>query len=82
MLAALCMACGAALAAGAGGDAAAALRAKQQAIQQRLDHNAFGRPLEIESRERDNRLSGYVYAVVEFPFPTVAALKQASAWCE
>jgi len=81
-LAVLCMAGGAALAEPGGGEGAAALRAKQQAIEPRLEHNGFGRPLEIESWEKDNHLGGDVYGIVEFPFATVAGLKQAGAWCE
>lgn len=75
-------ACGAALAAPAAGDAVAALRARQQALHDRLEHNAFGRPLAIESWEKANRMGGDVYAIVQFPFATVAALRQAPAWCE
>jgi hypothetical protein len=66
----------------AASEGAEALRAKQQAIQQRLDHNGFGRPLEIESWEKDNHLGGDVYGIVQFSFATVAGLQQPGAWCE
>ncbi|HEX4332594.1 MAG TPA: hypothetical protein VH040_10665 [Usitatibacter sp.] len=82
-LAALCAASGLALADPPQADAAAALRAKHEAIRDRLERNAFGRPVEIESREKDNHLGGDVYAVVQYPFASVdGALDKAGSWCE
>lgn len=63
--------------------AAAALRSKHDAILPRLEHNAFGRPLELESWEKNNKLGGDVYAVVQYPFATVqTSLRDAASWCD
>ena len=64
-------------------EAAAGLRAKQEALHDRLEHNAFGRPVDIESWERDNHLGGDVYAIVQYPFAMVGgALDRPATWCE
>ena len=83
-LAALCAWAGMALAQpGTASEAASALSAKHDAILPKLEHNAFGRPLAIESWEKDNNLGGDVYAVVDYPFATVQGnLREASSWCE
>jgi hypothetical protein len=83
LAAALCAASGVALADPPQAEAASGLRAKHEAIRDRLEHNAFGRPVEIESREKDNHLGGDVYAVVQFPFTQVdRALDKPASWCE
>ena len=64
-------------------EAAAALQAKHQAVLPRLEHNAFGRPLDLESWEKDNKLGGDVYAVVQYSFATVEdSLRDAASWCD
>lgn len=64
-------------------DAAAALRARHAALQDRLAENAFRRPLVLESTEEAGDLKGDIYAVVEHPYATVrTALSQAASWCD
>jgi len=83
LAAALCAACGIAFAEAPQAEAAAGLRAKHEAIRDRLEHNAFGRPVEIESWEKDNHLGGDVYAIIQYPFATVdGALDKPATWCE
>ncbi|MDQ0044863.1 hypothetical protein [Variovorax boronicumulans] len=63
--------------------AAAALRAKLQALAPQLERNAFRRPLALESNEAADRLSGDVYALVDHPFARVSgALREPAAWCQ
>ena len=63
--------------------AAAALRAKLQALAPQLERNAFRRPLALESSEAADRLSGDVYALVDHPFAQVSgALREPAAWCQ
>lgn len=81
--AALCAASGLVLADPPGAEAASGLRARHEALRERLEHNAFGRPVAIESREGDNHLGGDVYAVVQYPFATVdSGLEKPASWCE
>ena len=81
--AALLAACASVLADSPRADTAAGLRAKQEALGDRLEHNAFGRPVDIESWEKDNHLGGDVYAIVRYPFATVGgALDKPATWCE
>lgn len=48
-----------------------------------LQHNAFGRPLLLESSENKDQLAGHIYAVVDRPFATVStALQSPGNWCE
>jgi hypothetical protein len=64
-------------------DPALTLRARHIAMQDALRDSAFGRPLQLESREFRSRLEGDVYAVTEHDFASVAAVVTASAsWCE
>jgi hypothetical protein len=59
------------------------LRQRQAELAPQLEHNAFGRPLVLESAENDNQLRGNIYAVVDRPFATVgSALKTPESWCE
>ncbi|ADU34962.1 hypothetical protein [Variovorax paradoxus] len=63
--------------------AAAALRAKLQALAPQLERNAFRRPLALESSEAADRLSGDVYALVDHPFARVSGtLREPAAWCQ
>lgn len=49
----------------------------------KLAHNAFGRPLQLDSAETADGLKGDVYAVVDHPIADVSAtLKGSSHWCE
>ena len=74
---------GAPVAAGTTDAGAAELRARQLALAGQLAHNGFGRPLAISSREEAHRVSGDVYAVVDYPFATVSqAFRSPGAWCD
>ena len=62
---------------------AQALQAKYTALAPQLTKNEFDRPLVIESTESDKSVSGNAYAVINYPFATVAAaFKDADNWCE
>jgi len=59
------------------------LLAMHAALESKLAHNAFGRPLVLESQEGARTVGGDVYAVVDYPFATVQhALANARAWCD
>jgi hypothetical protein len=74
---------GLACAAPADTGSAAALRAKYDQIQDKLANNAFGRALYLVSEEGGNKLSGDVYAIVNYPFDKVdKGLREASSWCD
>jgi len=63
--------------------AVSALLARYAALQKDLEHNAFGRPLHLDSRQAGNELSGDVYAVQEHPYARLnAALDSADNWCD
>jgi hypothetical protein len=65
------------------GESAGALRVAYGDLRARLEKNDFGRPVFLDSREKDNDLRGEVYAVVDHPFATVdSALGAASSWCD
>ena len=54
-----------------------------QRVSEKLAHNTFGRPLQLDSAETPDGLKGDVYAVVDHPIADVSAtLKSASHWCE
>ena len=75
----------AAAAAGAASPSAGAARllAMHTALESKLAHNAFGRPLVLESHEAARELGGDVYAVVDYPFATVQdAFTSARTWCD
>jgi hypothetical protein len=73
--------CGAARAADA--DPAAGLRAKYTELGPQLASNPFQRPLVLDSKEERSRLSGDIFAVVNYPYATVAsALNDATHWCD
>jgi hypothetical protein len=66
---------------------AADLRAQYQNLAQQLTHNAFHRPLFLDSSEAQNALKGDIYAVLDYPFATVnGALNDpaqgAANWCD
>lgn len=64
-------------------DAPAALRAKYAAMDARLHTNQFNLPLVLDSAERPDRLTGDIYAVVEYPFVNVSAgLRNSDHWCD
>jgi len=61
---------------------AAALHAKFDTLQDKLAHNAYGRPLVLQSTQTSDRLEGEVYARVDQPYPVVQkALQGTDNWC-
>jgi len=84
VLAAACLALSAVLLpTAASAQDAATLRTRHAALQDKLAHNQFGRPLVLESVETSGDLKGDVYAVVDHPFPLVQqALQSADHWCD
>ncbi len=74
------------VAGGAGAHAyagAGALLAKYDELRDELRHNAFRRPLHVDSSERGDTLQGDVYAVLDHPFVKVSsALAQPDDWCD
>lgn len=59
------------------------LLATYQRMSDKLAHNAFGRPLQLDSAETADGLKGDVYAVVDHPIADVSAtLKSSLHWCE
>ncbi len=64
-------------------DAAAELRARYAALDERLTRSPFGQPLLLDSEEQPRALSGDVYAIVDHPLGAVAAaLTKPAEWCE
>jgi hypothetical protein len=62
---------------------AALLQAKYVSLGDRLLHNPFRRALALDSSESSSDLKGDIYALVDYPFPTVrAALQGAEDWCD
>jgi len=60
-----------------------ALRARHAALAGELAHNAFQRPIHLQSTQSSGDLKGEVYAIVDHPFQTLdAALKTADRWCD
>ena len=61
---------------------AAALHAKFDELQDKLAHNAYGRPLVLQSTQSSDRLEGEVYARVDQPYAVVqAGLQGTDNWC-
>jgi len=59
------------------------LRAKYMELTKQLNNNQFQRALYLNSMETSHDLKGEIYAVVDYPFPTVnAALNDPSHWCD
>ncbi len=66
-----------------GDGGAQALQAKYAVLAPQLMKNEFDRPLVIESTESDKSVSGNAYAVINYPFATVASsFRDADNWCE
>jgi hypothetical protein len=62
---------------------AAALRAKYAALQERLDHSQFQKPLYLDSVETGDKLQGELYGVLDDSFASArSSLKLASQWCD
>jgi hypothetical protein len=52
-------------------------------MQERLQHSAFQRPIELSSTETSGEATAEIYALVEFPFSSVSdALSQPKDWCD
>jgi hypothetical protein len=63
--------------------AAAALQLKQVALAERLQTNAFNRPLVLDSTETSTLVSGEIYAVINHPFQAVSTgLNSPDHWCD
>ena len=61
---------------------AVALHARFDALQDKLAHNAYGRPLALQSTQTSDRLEGEVYARVDQPYAAVQrALQGTDNWC-
>ena len=59
------------------------LRAQYGALQARLSHNPFGRPVALDSSETPGSVTGDIYALVNYPLATVAAaLNNPGNWCD
>lgn len=66
-----------------GTHSAASLHAKYASLGERLHHNPFQRALSLDSSESSSDLKGDIYAVVDYPFPTVStALNRPQHWCD
>ncbi|MFL6680529.1 MAG: hypothetical protein ACJ8IK_19485 [Burkholderiaceae bacterium] len=71
-----------ALAGAAQAQDAAALHAKFQSLQDKLAHNAYGRPLVLQSTQSGDHLEGEVYARVDQPYAMVQrGLQGTDNWC-
>jgi hypothetical protein len=69
--------------AGAPTDPAAALRARYDALAEQLENSAIQRGLLVESNESTSTPRGDAYAVIQYPFATVAAaFAKPADWCE
>jgi hypothetical protein len=59
------------------------LSAKYNELADKLRNNHYDRPLYMESRESDSKLTGDIYAVVDHPFETFStALADPQHWCD
>ena len=71
-----------ALAGAARAQDAAGLHAKFDALQDKLAHNAYGRPLVLQSTQTGDHLEGEVYARVDQPYAMVQkGLQGTDNWC-
>jgi len=60
-----------------------ALRAKHDALQERLRQNQYQRPVHLDSSENPGSVTGDIYALVNHPYATVgAALTSPEHWCD
>lgn len=84
ILVALALACLAGLArADALQEAGDSLRRTHEQLQPQLQASPFGRPLRLDSRESNPRLTGDIHAVVDESFASLsAALGQPGGWCD
>ncbi|KAF0101512.1 MAG: hypothetical protein FD187_1936 [bacterium] len=74
---------GVALAATPATPPAALLLAKYASLAERLRHNPFQRPLALDSSESPDDVKGDIYALLDYPFPTVSkALNAPDNWCD
>jgi hypothetical protein len=65
------------------GNLAATLHAKYTSLQNQLNHNAFQRPLYLDSSEISGVVTGDIFALVNYPIATVdAALNEPGNWCD
>ncbi|MEN9904415.1 MAG: hypothetical protein RLZZ555_980 [Pseudomonadota bacterium] len=65
------------------GQTPAALRARQLELREKMAASDFGRPLVMDSFQRDDRLSGEIHAQLATQFEQIAAaLQPAQAWCD
>ena len=65
------------------GTSAEALKARYADLRGNLEHNVFGRPLQLLSAEEGRTQKGDVYGVVDYPFTVVSrGLGQAGSWCD
>jgi hypothetical protein len=64
-------------------DPAGVLRARHAALSQQLENSAIQSGLHLESTDDTHAPRGDVYAVIDYPFATVAAaFAQPASWCE
>ena len=64
-------------------DPVATLRAKYASLEQPLQQNQFKRPLVLNSTETPNRVTGDVFAVVDYQFDAVnTGLNDPDHWCD
>jgi len=78
----LALCAGLALAGAAHAQDAAALHAKFDALQDRLAHNAYGRPLVLQSTQSGDHLEGEIYARVDQPYAALQkGLQGTDNWC-
>ena len=64
------------------GLSSASLKERYARIHEQLEQSPYGRPLWLDSHERDGQIEGDAYAVVAQPFAKVsAALGPVDAWC-
>jgi hypothetical protein len=59
------------------------LRDRHAQLQDQLRNNPYGRALHIDSSEQPDRLTGDVFAVLDYPFARVSeALQDPAHWCD
>jgi len=64
-------------------DPAAALGAKYAALRNELAHNAFQRPIHLDSTEGKDNVGGEIFAILNFPFATAASVfDKPDSWCD
>lgn len=79
----LCAGAGIAYSGNAGANSPEALLAKHGALQDRLSHNQFQKPLFLDSSEAPDGVTGDIHARAGYPFAAVAAaLNSPANWCD